>query len=57
MGNMSYCRFSNTLEDLEDCYNNMDKEGLSEEEVKARRELIVTCRNLSLDYEDELDFE
>jgi hypothetical protein len=24
MGNMSYCRFSNTLGDLGDCYENMD---------------------------------
>lgn len=41
---MSYCRFENTLSDLQDCYNNIQDEDLSEEESKARAELIKLCQ-------------
>ena len=54
---MSYCRFSNTLADLKDCYENMDDKELSEEDTKARRNLISTCRDLASDYEYELDYD
>lgn len=43
MGNMSYCRFENTLEALEDCREAMDEGGaedLSAEEARARLHLI-----------------
>lgn len=40
--NLSYCRFQNTLKDLQDCRNNID-ETLSPEESRARRQLIETC--------------
>ncbi len=54
MGNMSYCRFQNTLEDLRDCYDNMDEE-VSEEEGKARRRMIKICVKIADDYGDELE--
>ena len=41
MGNMSYCRFENTLADMEDCLNalenGLDAEELSGYEVSALR--------------------
>lgn len=41
MSNMSYCRFENTLADLEDCYDNIeDTIDMSVEEAKARIKLI-----------------
>ena len=49
MGNMSYCRFQNTLQDLRDCYENMDNE-LSEEEKKAQEKLIKLCVDIACDY-------
>lgn len=52
MSNMSYCRFQNTLEDLRDCYDNLDDSDLSEEETKARKRLIKVCRSLV----DDADF-
>ena len=55
MGNMSYCRFTNTLQDLHDCYENMDDDKLSEEEAKSRKKLIKLCRDLAADFEHELD--
>ena len=45
MANMSYCRFQNTLEDLQDCADNlMDK--LSGQEYRARLGLIYLCVNI-----------
>ena len=41
MGNMSYCRFENTLADMRDCLhaleNGLDVEELSEYEIRALR--------------------
>jgi hypothetical protein len=52
MANMSYCRFSNTLSDLRDCYEHIDDE-LSPEEQKAREALIRLCGNIANEYEDD----
>jgi len=49
MSNMSYCRFQNTLEDLEDCYENIHDEideEESESEYQARKELIELCKRI-----------
>ena len=50
MGNMSHCRFYNTLNDLRDCLYNMDDEKLSPEEAKARFHLIRLCYSIAYDY-------
>lgn len=50
---MSYCRFRNTLSDLEDCYEHIDDEDLDEEEKEARKQMIELCKNIASDYEDE----
>ncbi len=55
MANMSYCRFQNTIEDLYDCYDNMDKSDLSEEEEIARTRLIKLCGEISANYGDDYD--
>jgi hypothetical protein len=47
MGNMGYCRFQNTLNDLRDCNNHIEDTGLSEEEEKARTRLIALCREIA----------
>jgi len=46
MGNMSYCRFQNTLNDLRDCEDHIDDGNLGEDEEKARQKLIVLCRQI-----------
>jgi len=53
MGNMPYCRFSNTVKDLFDCYENMDKDDMSDEETKARERLIRLCGMIFNDYGDD----
>lgn len=55
MGNMSYCRFRNTLEDLRDCEESMNDEPDSEGEQKARIKLIKLCRRIADDYGDEIE--
>jgi len=56
MSNMSYCRFQNTLLDLDDCNENMDEtKDLSEEEQIARLRLIEVCVDIAGDYRDELE--
>lgn len=52
MANMSYVRFQNTLADLQDCYDNMDKE-LSGAEKRARKDLIELCRTIVDEYDSE----
>lgn len=50
MSNMSYCRFTNTLADLKDCYDNLDESLQSEGERKARIGLIRLCHKIAEDY-------
>ena len=48
---MSYCRFSNTADDLEDCYDHWeDKVGTDEAEARAR--LLRTAEQIVSDYGD-----
>lgn len=52
MGNMSYCRFENTYEDLRDCAEAIaENEELSESEQKYRDKLIKLCRDIYMDSE------
>ena len=50
---MSYCRFRNTLEALNDCEENLDDLDLSPEEQRARRGLIELCRRIANDFPEE----
>jgi hypothetical protein len=53
MANMAYCRFTNTLEDLRDCYEHMDDSDLSEYEIRAREQLIRLIEQIAADYGEE----
>lgn len=44
MANMGYCRFRNTLPDLQDCLDHLDDEDLDKAEAYARGKLIEVCR-------------
>jgi hypothetical protein len=50
MSNMSYCRFQNTLFDLEDCVDYMDDDDLSPEEAQARECLVEVCAEIVEDW-------
>ena len=57
MGNMSYCRFRNTLGDLDDCYEALMEAGSlenflndpdnSEAECRSARKLISLCEKIT----------
>jgi len=58
MSNMSYCRFENTLGDLEDCFDNMsDEDDLSEGEKRARLEIIELAKRIISNYGHEIGFD
>ena len=59
MPNMSYCRFQNTVGDLEDCYDHIDlnENDLSQDEEDARKRLIKICVDIALEYGDQIDRE
>jgi len=56
---MSYCRFQNTVGDLEDCYDHIDlnENDLSPDEEDARERLIEICVDIALEYGDQIDRE
>ena len=54
MGNMEYCRFGNTVNDLQDCYEHMDDADLTTYEVAARQRLIGICIDIVTDYGDDV---
>ena len=57
MANMSYCRFENTLRDLQDCYANMDNDGLSKSEFYKRRLMVELCMSIANEYDDIIEQE
>jgi hypothetical protein len=54
MANMSYCRFSNTASDLENCYDHWEYK-VSEEEEKAREEVLRIAKMIVRDFGDDGD--
>ena len=47
MGNMSYCRFRNTVEDLRDCCSHLDDDlSENEDEARARIRLVDLCQRI-----------
>ena len=59
MSNMSYCRFQNTLGDLEDCeetlYETENSDDLSKDELCAAIKLIEMCQRIAEETEDLLE--
>ena len=48
MGNMGYCKFQNTLGDLQECRDSLEDD-VSPDEAKARKKLIQLCREIAAD--------
>lgn len=58
MANMAYCRFQNTLLDLQDCRRALDgmsdyKAELDEDELEAALKLLRLCELLADDYHED----
>ena len=58
MGNMSYCRFENTLADMRDCLyaleNGLDVEELSDYEISALQDFADTASEI-MAYEQRIE--
>ena len=57
MGNMSYCRFKNTSQDLGDCLDaieNNELDELSSYEITGLRDLLDYCKTI-LEYKEEIE--
>ena len=53
MSNMSYCRFQNTLGDLNDCVESLQNEDvLSAEEAEAARDMASACEEFLVAFKD-----
>lgn len=52
---MSYCRFRNTLDDLRDCFANMDAPIPDQDEARARAHLVEVCAVIVKEYEGAFD--
>ena len=55
MANMSYCRFENTCNALEDCYEHLFDDNLSDSERHYRDKLIQIAEDIVSDTETEED--
>lgn len=53
MANMSYCRFRNTVADLQDCVDHMEGVLDDDEEIRARNRLIKLCERIAAEYGEE----
>lgn len=54
MANMGYCRFHNTLIDLEDCRDALSEENISSlaEKRKAKR-LLAVCKEIADNFDED----
>ena len=52
MSNMSYCRFNNTSQDMDDCLENIDNIH-SEAELQAAKNLLATAKQIARFDEDD----
>ena len=60
MSNMSYCRFENTTMDVQDCINATNGgeiNDLSRSEQQAFVELVMQCKEIAEQFEDQDEYE
>ena len=50
MGNMSYCRFENTMADLKDCLRHIAEDAENHYDEAARQEMLELFRVIGEDY-------
>ena len=51
MGNMSYCRFENTMNDLRDCLRHIDQEAENDRDESERQEMLELFREICEDWD------
>ncbi len=51
---MSYCRFENTMNDLMDCINNIQREAGNNTDEHYRQEMIALFEEIATQYEGDV---
>ena len=54
MGNMSYCRFENTMADLKDCLRHISEDAENHYDEAARQEMLELFRVIGEDYDGDV---
>jgi hypothetical protein len=52
MANMGYCRFHNTVQDMEDCMEYLYDTDLSTAEMRERKRFIELCQEVAEEFSD-----
>jgi len=58
MPNMSYCRFQNTLSDLQDCFDALHEENLedlSSDELRSAQDMALLCEQFLEEHQEKLN--
>ena len=51
---MSYCRFENTMSDLQDCLNHIHREAENNRDERSRQAMIELFREIAEDWEGDI---
>ena len=54
MGNMSYCRFENTMSDLRDCLDHIHKQCDNTYDESSRQEMIEMFNEITQDFDGDV---
>jgi len=54
MGNMSYCRFENTMSDLQDCLGNINRKAENDYDESSRQDMIALFKEVAEDYDGDV---
>jgi len=54
MGNMSYCRFENTMSDLQDCLSNINRKAENDYDESSRQDMIELFKEVAEDYDGDV---
>jgi len=54
MGNMSYCRFENTMSDLEDCINTIRRKAENNRDEDSRQQMIALFKKIAEDFDGDI---
>ena len=53
MSNMSYCRYSNTISDMQDCVDEWREGVANKDEARARKEMVAIAEEIIALYRDD----
>lgn len=51
---MSYCRFENTMDDLQDCIRNIYRKAENDRDEQSRQAMIELFKEIADDYEGDI---